>query len=387
VAGPYNLLWLSWNEPHVACDGRRALAKELLEKPDWALHSTAKKVRDLFRNVVRQVAETGCVAMELYAPLRVVSETWLAHVSELEGVNNMVKRILVQAPRTTLVLADAQVGNRKDLGLGTRESYNLKWSQIAGRVEAMLDESLPHASMQLQLRNDIARFAPIVAALPPPPQVIGGVEVSADMMANALEPTYGDSDDVAWARSYNTHWMRTVKQKLGDNDPCSLCLLIKAPGEDDRAWVVTHKYSYFTYMLKFRVSHDGSRLEALSPIECMSSLELFASIRQRHSVTDGVDVVLRSIGDNGEGFKEADCVLCCLTDQPHPAAPRPASARSASAIVGPLLQPVAIMDDLHGGGQDDGEDGAGHIEPGDPEVVQDLENEEAQCNKVAMDKK
>ena len=64
--------------------------------------------------------------MCLYTPLRLVGETWTAHVSELEGVNNMIKTMLVRAPRTSLVLADAQIANRKDLNLGSRETGDKK---------------------------------------------------------------------------------------------------------------------------------------------------------------------------------------------------------------------------------------------------------------------
>ena len=68
--------------------------------------------------------------MCLYTPLRLVGEMWTAHVFELEGVNNMIKSMLVRAPRTSLVLADAQIANRKDLNLGSRETAEKKWRDV-----------------------------------------------------------------------------------------------------------------------------------------------------------------------------------------------------------------------------------------------------------------
>ena len=86
------------------------------------------KVRRLFKERLELVVNLdGVIEMNLYTPFRMLSERWMAHVSELEGVNNMVKMILLQAPRTKLAAVDAMIANRKDCGMGSRESKVTKW--------------------------------------------------------------------------------------------------------------------------------------------------------------------------------------------------------------------------------------------------------------------
>ena len=58
--------------------------------------------------------------MNLYFSFRHLSTVWMAHTSELEGVNNMVHGIVTSGPTTSLALADALVANGKDCGLGSR---------------------------------------------------------------------------------------------------------------------------------------------------------------------------------------------------------------------------------------------------------------------------
>ena len=154
--------------------------------------------------------------MNLYAPFRLLAERWSAHTAELEGVNNMVKALIALAPSMTLQLVDAIVGNRKDCGLGSKGAQISKWSQVASRVEAILDETVPKFSGAIQVRADPARFSPptraispVVAEMPSTIRQVSGVTLETiEQVALTLAGTETSYQSLTWARTYNFPWMR-----------------------------------------------------------------------------------------------------------------------------------------------------------------------------------
>lgn len=373
-SGPYNLLWLGWEDPLVPCIGRQRVASELLERPSWALHDTARKVKSLFPTELRHTARTGLIDMNLFAPFKILGERWLAHVSELEGVNNMVKCLLSAAPRTSLVLADAEIGLRKDFGLGVRRTKELKWSQIAPRVEEILNQTVPYASAQLEIRSDISRFAEPLPAQRPPPVLLDGVELPAEIAAISLQGSFACQEDLVWARGYNAHWMKTIKDKLAipGQDVGGVCIAIKAPAEDNKCWVVTHRYGHIVYLLKHDVLYDGGRLVPVDPPVCISSIELFTDFKKNNCLTDGFDVTSCMVVTNGEGLSNVENQLFRLCDRPHPSA-----AKKHTPALVDKDPTYAIMDDILGGGAEMGEGGEGYVEHAGSDVSEEMEAEEA----------
>ena len=61
-----------------------------------------------------------------------------------QGVNSMIKPLLVVSPSASIPLVDALVGCRKQLGLGSRSETITKWSQVSEQVEAMLEDAAQH---------------------------------------------------------------------------------------------------------------------------------------------------------------------------------------------------------------------------------------------------
>eukprot|EP00959_Pyramimonas_sp_CCMP1952_P103298 2160469-Pyramimonas_sp.AAC.1 len=68
------------------------------------------------------------------------SIAWLSEGPRLRSCGGEV--VCARAPRISLALLDARIGLRKELGGGTRATAKLKWSQVADRVQAMIDDSV-----------------------------------------------------------------------------------------------------------------------------------------------------------------------------------------------------------------------------------------------------
>ena len=290
TSAPLCLLRFAWKEPHEQDEERVSLAQRLLDSDMSTLHLVARKLRLLFTAELKVVIQScGCVPMNLYAPWRLVSERWICHVAELEGVNNMVKGILAMSPSASLVLVDAVVGNRKDCGLGSKSSVISKWSDVAARVSHLLNETVPHFKAVRPLKADPARFAPPMPALVPhlPP----GLDV--DLLSRELDGANAPWSSMEWARSYNLHWMRALKKSKKDQGAL-VAVKFHDPIESGKVWLVTHTYKYFAYLLQCVVGETGV-LEPAWPAKSMSSLDVFAHWHSRICGPNKVDVEMMDV--------------------------------------------------------------------------------------------
>ena len=113
--------------------------------------------------------------------------SWLWNGSQIlqsvMGVNNILKLLMGLAPNTSLALADAVIGNRKDCGLGSKSTSSAKWSDVREVATTIVDDAAEHckgAAGATGVLSDIARFSkptqainPIRSALPDGPRRTG----------------------------------------------------------------------------------------------------------------------------------------------------------------------------------------------------------------------
>ena len=128
---PLNLLLLAKEKPTQFCPDRQRICERLLDRADEPLHPAALKIKLAFRDDVHECARTGRLRAPLYSLMRLVSLRWHAHVQDIEGINNIIQSVARRAPRISLPLLDARVAIRKYIGLGSRDTKDTKWEDIA----------------------------------------------------------------------------------------------------------------------------------------------------------------------------------------------------------------------------------------------------------------
>ncbi|CAK0893467.1 unnamed protein product, partial [Prorocentrum cordatum] len=143
---PQRLLCLAMEPAAVPHELRKDIARTLVESDSRALHRTAAKIKALFEPELRECMLSGKLSASLWAPIHMVGQSWKGDTQEIEGINNVIQVRCDRAPRIGMGLLDARVGLRKELGLGSRQSRHMKWSEIAPHVEAMVRDSMAHAS-------------------------------------------------------------------------------------------------------------------------------------------------------------------------------------------------------------------------------------------------
>eukprot|EP00959_Pyramimonas_sp_CCMP1952_P342793 7181455-Pyramimonas_sp.AAC.1 len=76
-----------------------------------------------------------------HAPMRLVASKWQANAARIEGLNNLILAACSRAPRISLPLLDARVAIRKEVGLGSREESNKRWSAVQAKAERIIEDA------------------------------------------------------------------------------------------------------------------------------------------------------------------------------------------------------------------------------------------------------
>lgn len=195
---PYSLLLFARDCPTTRSKCRYDLACEILDTPDAKLHRTARKLKQVFvGELVLIKASGGQCSMLVYAPIRLVVRTWRADSSEVESVMNMIQNVIASAPRASMPLVDARVGNRKALREIAPAGLNrTKWSNISESCEAMVTEATTYLDAGRAIMEDSERFTP---PKPWPCQLTPAVSVPKALHA---------SDEFGWAWTLGSTWKR-----------------------------------------------------------------------------------------------------------------------------------------------------------------------------------
>jgi hypothetical protein len=120
---PYLLLWLAYSSPTEECQSRLRVVTMMLNTDDEILHRTAVKIKRVFRKELDDCLGTnGRLSSRLYSPMRIVANEWKADTQEIEGIMNLIKLASHASNTISAQLMDARVGNRKDVGLGSRSA-------------------------------------------------------------------------------------------------------------------------------------------------------------------------------------------------------------------------------------------------------------------------
>ena len=241
------------------------------------------------------------------------------------------------ATNTSLALADAIIGNRKDCGLGSRSTSGAKWSDVREVAAAIVDDAAEHykgAAGATGVLSDIARFSkptpainPVRIALPDDPSMSGAA--SAGQTSRLLGSLAGGShnpESLLWAAGYNAHYMRRMKESCPN--PEDDCMCIQVPSLDGgpiEYWMCSHKYRHYCYFVKLAVGVDGAVTGMASPFESKRSIDLWADF---HAYIAGGGTVSREVpvhsfllplDDNSEmrGAGTNRSHLCDMTSMPH----------------------------------------------------------------------
>ena len=300
----------------------------------------------------------------------------MAHSAELEGVNSMVKFLLARQPRSTLALIDAQIGNRKDVGLGSRADGDVKWSSVAGRVQEILNDVKRNKDFEALVRVDAERFAfpqPATPLLDIVPELRTSTTwYTTAQLSHIANGSIAPYDITEWASSYNRHWMRGVKEQL-KADRGGRCLMVRHPLFASRVFVMTQTHAHFALLLEHEVDPDSGLLKVVRPgpldTSEMTSIELFCMIRSVGAVTDsqfpdGVPMDSSTLSHSaldmiaGDGSVQR---IFNITVDPMPDPTRCSGAKKArhaikDAAMQPVPEPLAILNSDAACDDDFGED-------------------------------
>ena len=274
---PLSLLWLSWEDAATPCPQRLVEASRLLTTHADRLHISSRKLVVASREELEYcVSSGGACCMNLYGPFRLLANMWVCHVADLEDVNGMIKAILAMGPSSGLALVDALVGNRKDCGLGSRDTKVSKYSQVKHKLESINDEAAAHYIDAANVTSQLLRFATLPPAAPLP---VRNVTAIAPKLSGSSVP-FGS---LAWAAGYSRRWMRSVEQALKDRANDQNCTrfidLLGTPA----VWICTHLYRHYCSFAKCMVDEHGMCKGLADPYECSSSMVIFAKWHQRCS--------------------------------------------------------------------------------------------------------
>lgn len=265
-SSPYNLLWLARTEAHMKCSRRQELALELLDTADAQLHITARIMKRLFREELKDCAMEGTISMCLYAPMRLLALSWRADTQEIEGVNNLISMATDRAPKISLALLDARVATRKDVGLGSRATKYKKYTVLAPRIKEILDDAVQHADGVQAVLERKGRWA--------------GPQPATDPGENreSVAPCLYAPQVLTWATTYNMGWYRAAERRNANREE-SIIVFRGQP----HAWVCMMTYYYTGHLLKFDVMEpatesSGPILRRSDPVEIKSSLDIFAEL-------------------------------------------------------------------------------------------------------------
>ena len=160
------LLFLAKAGPKTFCRDRQRLCEEILDRHDSSLDPAVSKIKTLFREDMREAARTGKISNVLYILFRLVSIRWHGHVQEIEGINNIIQQCCTRAPRIDLPLLDARVAIRQFIGLGSRESRDMRWKLCAPILEDVVRDYTSNYDAVDDVMADPIRWSPHPIAKP-----------------------------------------------------------------------------------------------------------------------------------------------------------------------------------------------------------------------------
>ena len=97
--------------------------------------------------------------------MRLVAENWTADNQEIEGIMSLIKLALRKAPSLMQPGVDAEVAVKKSAGLGSRGSRHVKWSDIAGRFDEIIDMAEESFDGINDILGNETRFQPPLPSL------------------------------------------------------------------------------------------------------------------------------------------------------------------------------------------------------------------------------
>ena len=179
-------------------------------------------------------------------------------MQELEGTNDIIQETSKRAPHAEMPVIDARVATKKELGLGSREMQDAKWSTVAPRYEAVMNTALQYSG---QLAQDVLATASDRFKTPGPsqclsfsPTIVKGVPLS--------------HETLVWAASYSLQWQRDVNA-LGAERTSKAAILIEGDVDQDNqqlAWLHVLTYRCCPHFLRCsftatgRLKCDGIRM-------------------------------------------------------------------------------------------------------------------------------
>ena len=119
----------------------RRRAREFLETPDKTMDTTTLKIRNILRPYLQVAAGHGISPVEAYNLLRLIAIAVTGDTQEIEGMNNVAKQVVRQAPKASLGLVTCRTVHRKLLGLGNK---NYKSPMVASLLPLPRIEKRSH---------------------------------------------------------------------------------------------------------------------------------------------------------------------------------------------------------------------------------------------------
>ena len=161
---PRRLFLLISEPPSTSCDLRQSEAEHLLALGDDKLDANTLKIRRVLQPYLQEAASTGKLPHAAFNWLSLLGRLITGDAQEIEGINNVAKNIVKQAPKSALSLVSCRTVHRKLLGLGRKDACR-KWSSVAQRFNELRQSAIECYPEH----NDVLGGATRFAASPPRP--------------------------------------------------------------------------------------------------------------------------------------------------------------------------------------------------------------------------
>jgi hypothetical protein len=138
---PLALCWLAWRPAPEVCEGRRRIAKFIIDTPSGQLEVNAQKLRTLWPGDLRQAAATGRASPRLYTFAWTTRKMMRSDVKSNEGHNSLIKTIADRCRHISLGLLSVRANVKRELNVGTRGAHS-RWSRLRDHAERMLEDSM-----------------------------------------------------------------------------------------------------------------------------------------------------------------------------------------------------------------------------------------------------
>ncbi len=201
----------------------------------------------------------------------------------------MLKAQVVASPSVGLQLLDARIGNRKSCGLGARETYGKKWSDMRETFEDLVEVAVSHLDAIDGVMAELERWVP-----PPASQQV--------ITLVPHPPVRYDAVALAWGQAWALPWFR--QRQAFDGKPGMDVISLATVDGQMEYWVCAIDYKVSGFPYKFKgVCHDAVSPSAVSggtgasassgsgsgplriemctrPMQLLSSAEVFARMHR-----------------------------------------------------------------------------------------------------------